>query len=196
MNPINPESPISVSESHFFVFSDKFEIAVIIFVCFLSALCCLHMSNTISKIPGNQNFELDVGYSDCFRHFGSPMSYTVTQILFFLCVTCLNVSSIVDTAEVVDTFFGHWVAAGSIALNIEWTDKYPVARWVQWDYNSCSESMLVSGDCVPFFEERGILFTIGYGITLLVFLPVRIPPLTCKETISFARKLRQNKLYD
>ena len=33
---------------------------VIIFVCILSALCCLHMSNTISKIPNNQDFTSDV----------------------------------------------------------------------------------------------------------------------------------------
>ena len=35
---------------------------VIIFVCVLSALCCLHMSNTISKVPGNYNFTKDVSY--------------------------------------------------------------------------------------------------------------------------------------
>jgi len=34
--------------------------AAIIFVCILSALCCLHMSNSISKVPNNQNFGLDV----------------------------------------------------------------------------------------------------------------------------------------
>ena len=33
---------------------------VIIFVCALSALCCLHMSSTISKVPNNQNFSSDV----------------------------------------------------------------------------------------------------------------------------------------
>jgi hypothetical protein len=33
---------------------------VIMFVCILSALCCLHMSNTISKVPGNRNFTKDV----------------------------------------------------------------------------------------------------------------------------------------
>lgn len=36
---------------------------VIIFVCILSALCCLHTSNTISKVPSNQNFTSDVSCS-------------------------------------------------------------------------------------------------------------------------------------
>jgi hypothetical protein len=53
---------------------------VIIFVCILSALCCLHMSNTISKIPNNQDFTSDISYSESFRHFWSPKSYNLTQV--------------------------------------------------------------------------------------------------------------------
>ena len=34
--------------------------------------------------------------------------------------------------------------------------------------------MLSSGECVPFFDEEGFLFTIGYGITLLAFLPMAL----------------------
>jgi len=148
--------------------------AVIIFVCILTALCCLHMSNTISKVPKNQNFGSDIGYSECFRHFGGSKSYYFTQVLFFCCIMCLNISSIVDTAEIVDTFFGHWVPNGSVAINFQWTDEHFLVHLVNWDYNSCSEKMLVSGDCVPFFDEEGFLFTIGYAITLLTFLPMAV----------------------
>lgn len=147
---------------------------VIIFVCILSALCCLHMSNTISKLPGNQNFDSDISYSESFRHFFGPKSYTFTQILFFCCVTCLNVSSIVDTAQVVDTFFAHWISSGSVALNFEWTQSHLQVRWINWDYGGCSETMLSSGECVPFFDEEGILFTAGYAIVLIIFLPMAV----------------------
>jgi hypothetical protein len=34
--------------------------ATVIFVCILSALCCLHMANTISKVPGNSNYKKEV----------------------------------------------------------------------------------------------------------------------------------------
>ncbi|OEU09963.1 hypothetical protein FRACYDRAFT_247571 [Fragilariopsis cylindrus CCMP1102] len=149
--------------------------AVIIFVCILSALCCLHMSNTISKVHNNKHFSLDVGYSECFQQFWGPKSYFYTQVLFFCCVTCLNVSSIVDTAQVVDTFFGHWVPHGSSAVNFQWIDNKVDVRWINWDYSVCSEELLISGECVPFFDsEGGILLTIGYVVTVLVFLPMAL----------------------
>lgn len=147
---------------------------VIIFVCILSALCCLHMSNTISKLPNNQNFISDISYSESFRHFFGAKSYSFTQVLFFCCVTCLNVSSIVDTAQVVDTFFAHWVSTGSVALNFEWNQSHPQVRLINWDYSGCSEEMLSSGECVPFFDEEGILLTVGYVIVLLTFLPMAV----------------------
>eukprot|EP00539_Tryblionella_compressa_P011125 CAMPEP_0178803704 /NCGR_PEP_ID=MMETSP0745-20121128/14633_1 /TAXON_ID=913974 /ORGANISM="Nitzschia punctata, Strain CCMP561" /LENGTH=535 /DNA_ID=CAMNT_0020462845 /DNA_START=145 /DNA_END=1752 /DNA_ORIENTATION=- len=149
---------------------------VIIFVCILSALCCLHMSNTISKVPGNDTFTMDIGFSECFRYFWGPRSFAYTQLLFFCCITCLNVSSIVDTAQVVDTFLGHWVKGGSGAINLVWdndTERFQI-RWLHWSYQECSEEMLITGECLPFLDDDGILFTLGYAITLLIFLPMAL----------------------
>ena len=53
---------IFVSISHKFCWSHFKFTAVIIFVCILSAFCCLHMSNTISKVPNNHTFGLDVSH--------------------------------------------------------------------------------------------------------------------------------------
>ena len=39
-------------------------ILTVIFVCILSALCCLHMANTISKVVGNSDFKLEVRTRD------------------------------------------------------------------------------------------------------------------------------------
>lgn len=83
-------------------------------------------------------------------------------------------SSIVDTAEVVDTFFGHWIPNGSIGINFQWSDGQPLVQLVNWDYGGCSEKMLMSGECIPFLDTDGILFTIGYAITMLVFLPMAV----------------------
>ncbi len=115
-----------------------------------------------------------ISYSECFRYFWGPKSYSFTQVLFYCCVTCLNVSSIVDTAQVVDTFFAHWVWTGSVALNFEWINNHVQVRWINWDYSGCDESMLSSGECVPFFDEEGILFTVGYAIIVLIFLPMAV----------------------
>lgn len=149
----------------------------IVFICIVSALCCLHMSNTISKVENNQHFKSDIGYSEAFAQFWGNKSYMYTQILFFFCITCLNVSSIVDTAQVLDTFFGHWIPSGSRAINFQWINNNVHIRWITWDYSVCSEEMLISGECIPFQHTEGILFTIGYAITFIIFLPMALTDL-------------------
>jgi hypothetical protein len=52
----------------------------------------------------------------------------VTEIIFF-CI-CLNISSIVDTAQVVDTFAGHFVGS-SVAMHI--SGEHQDLRLVHWD---------------------------------------------------------------
>eukprot|EP00537_Pseudo-nitzschia_pungens_P003178 CAMPEP_0172356626 /NCGR_PEP_ID=MMETSP1060-20121228/1017_1 /TAXON_ID=37318 /ORGANISM="Pseudo-nitzschia pungens, Strain cf. cingulata" /LENGTH=484 /DNA_ID=CAMNT_0013076857 /DNA_START=215 /DNA_END=1665 /DNA_ORIENTATION=+ len=157
--------------------------AAIVFTCILSAFCCLHMSNTISKVQHNHDFSFDIGYSECFRRLWGPKSYNFTQVLFFLCVTCLNVSSIVDTAEVVDTFFGHWVVTGTMAINFQWIDNQLSVRLANWDYSNCSEESLIAGECVPYHGATGILLTSGYVVTLLTFLPMALMDLKENATI-------------
>jgi hypothetical protein len=86
------------------------------------------------------------------------------------------VSSLVDISQVVDTFVGHWIDGGSGALQFHWVDATGRLQvdWVRWDYMSCTEDMLVKGNCVPFFDQDGFLFTIGYGVILLIFLPMAL----------------------
>ena len=106
----------------------------------------------------------------------------MTQILFFCCITCLNVSSIVDTAQVIDTFLGHWSPGGSVAINFFYNDD---GDWdidlVQWDYSLCSEQMLLDGDCLPFLQTSGIVLTAGYALTLLIFCPMALMDLKVRD---------------
>jgi hypothetical protein len=48
----------------------------VVFVCILSALCCLHMANTLSKIPGNPNFKREVRHS---FHFSQLVDFSRIQ---------------------------------------------------------------------------------------------------------------------
>lgn len=159
----------------------------LIFVSILSALCCLHMSNTISKVSGNSNFKREIEYSETFEKFWGHKSFLLTQALFFCCVTCLNISSIIDTSQVVDTVLGHWVRGGSVALNLFWANGQINAEIVRWDYSSCPEEMLESGECIPFHEDQGWYCTLGYLITLLVFIPMALMDLkvSCVRWIVF-----------
>lgn len=164
----------------------------LVVVCALSALCCLHLANTISKVPHNQNFSQEVEFSQAFAHFWGRKWFWITQILFFGCITCLNISSIVDTGQVVDTFFGHWSPFGTIALRVGGPNG---TEWLQWDYSICSHQDLLQGNCLPFQPTStatnqtttmslestgtvpsfsGILFSIGDVVTSLFFLPLAL----------------------
>ena len=139
------------------------------------------MANTISKVPGNSNYKKEVEYSETFEKFWGHRSFVCTQILFFCCVTCLNVSSIVDTAQVIDTILGHWLHTG--AINFVGFKDYilPSIQWKNWDYTACSQEMLADGDCVPFGEEDGIIFSLGYAAVLVIFVPMALMDLkVCK----------------
>jgi hypothetical protein len=98
----------------------------------------------------------------------------------------LNVSSIVDVSQVVDTFLGHWYPGGSGGINFMWTKAEGLdVQWVRWDYSDCSEEMLITGECIPFCDEDGILFTVGYAIILMVFVPMALMDLKVRTDASF-----------
>lgn len=147
----------------------------VIFVCLLSALGCLHMANTISKVRGNSDFKMEVEYSETFERFWGHRSYVVTQILFFCCITCLNASSIVDSAQVIDTVLGHWSPGGSAAINFYYNKDGDLdIILVKWDYSLCSENMLLDGACLPFLQTSGIILSAGYALTFLIFFPMAL----------------------
>ena len=174
--------------------------ATILFVCFLAAFCSLHMANSISKIPVgsrgslsiengdssessstgnssartiyNHDFRSEVEFSAAFSAFWGKPWYFVTQMLFLGCITCLNISSIVDTSQVVDTVLGH--TTGSFALQVGHR-----SRWVYWDAKACTPQELDEGICLPFApflkdDDGTVLFTMGTAATTLFFLPLAL----------------------
>jgi hypothetical protein len=104
-----------------------------------------------------------------------------TQVLFFFSITCLNVSSLVDTAEVVDTFLGHWVHGGSSALQFLWNNTGLHIHIINWSYEMCSEEMMITGECVPFLDYDGVLLTMGYAITFMIFFPMALMDLKVRR---------------
>lgn len=146
----------------------------LVFICILSSLCSLHMANTISKVPGNKQFRKEIEFSQSFFMFWGRKWFLVTQFVYFCCVTCLNISSIVDTAQVVDTFIGHWIS-NAVALEI------PQFTLVEWNPSLCSQERLMSGECIPFEQHDGMLLTGGYIITILLFLPLALMDLKVRH---------------
>jgi len=148
----------------------------ILLVCFLSIMCSLHMANVISKIPGNNNFQKEVEYSEAFRYF-TPKYFVFTQISFFMCILCANMASIVDTAQVVDDFLANF-GGRTVALRMH----PPPIELVRWNGSDCQDPEL--GPCDPFNLEGdgSLLITSGYVISLISFLPLGLMDL--KENAS------------
>ncbi len=165
----------------------------------LSSLGSLHMARVLSQVPGNDNFELEVEYSEAFRRFfahdeaqpiaGKPTTkmmrsqywFVGTQVIFFACVTCLSISSLVDSAQVFDTILANTLG-GTRALQITTTSTNTTTsgfHLVKWTYSSCTEELLLEGRCIPFEEvgdgdDDGVLFTAGYFLNILFFLPLSL----------------------
>ena len=153
--------------------------SVLIFVCVLSALCSLHMANVISKVPGNADFSRTVEYSDAFRIFWGQKAYILTHVAFFVCITCLNISSVVDTAQIIDQIIAHVFGyTSAFRLSLSGTNK--VKYWSQAD---CGHHRIAAGECIPFHHQKDdqLLITLGYVTTVGLFLPLAMMDL--KENI-------------
>ena len=125
---------------------------------------CDAMQNSISH-----DLAPKVEFSEPFREFWGRKAFFVTQILFFLCTVCLNVAAIVDTAEVVDTFFGH-SPFGSAGVRFDNFDL----EFMHWKHGPCSRKEVKNGLCIAFGDDSygNFLLTAGYLVAAAVFLPV------------------------
>mmetsp|Transcript_49019 Transcript_49019/g.95848 ORF Transcript_49019/g.95848 Transcript_49019/m.95848 type:complete len:518 (+) Transcript_49019:108-1661(+) len=132
----------------------------ILFVSVLSAFSSLHMANVISKVPGNLQFRKETEYSEAFRYFGGEAAFYASQIIFFLCVMCQVVASIVDVAQVSDQFF-----TKAYALQFS-----PEFRFISWSHASCLETEVEN--CIPFHNDGNLILTGGYLISAACFLPL------------------------
>lgn len=182
-------------------------IATLVFVGALCSWSSLHLANAISKMGdsidgrnGNRNFEQEIEFSQAFqRAFPNHKRtwYWTTQFLFWGCITCLNISAIVDTAQVVDTFVGHhgYYGTGAVVIHFHHPDSSkntqddggPVVEWVQWDASICTTDELLDGQCLPFAEWEHVpdiaLISFGKVVVTLVFLPLAL--LDLKENVAW-----------
>lgn len=152
--------------------------SALLIVGVVSALCCMHTANVVSKVPGNSNFDKVVEFSDPYRIFWGRRAYYGTQIIFYLCTLCVNIAAIVDTAQIVDSFLGHSPMG-------TWCYSFDNGGWKQWIHQkACSRDEVKLGECLPFADDDygEIILTLGYIITTAVFLPICLLDLKVRST--------------
>lgn len=142
-------------------------------------------------VTTNHDFCVHVEYSQTFGALAGPRAYWMSQFLFYGCVTCLNIGSIVYTAQVVDTVLGNWCQPyGTVGVLWRIDKENSGLQWIQWDAaTKCSKDQLREGSCVPFsssdtsVDGMHMIWSAGMFLTTLVFLPLSL--LDLKENVSW-----------
>jgi hypothetical protein len=90
----------------------------VVFVCILSAVCSLHLANTISKVPGNGNYKKEVSTWNVILAVWMYASFTLdpTSVWLF----CRHSSCRLNTAKCFDHFGGkkHSSTVRSLSLAV------------------------------------------------------------------------------
>lgn len=149
----------------------------IIVVCAATILGNLYFANAISKLSGNYDFGKEVQYSEAFRQYWPNNSkwYRSTEVIFFLCVTCLTVSSLVDSAQVFDVMLSKAEILGgnTYALRCATSSEGFGCDYEIWSSSDC----LSEEECRPFSDqndEGGVLLSMGYLLNVIFFMPLAL----------------------
>jgi hypothetical protein len=82
---------------------------------------------------------------------------------------CLLIASIVDTAQVLDQIFAHRSQGVSALRMVEGSIDI-----VSWKSDNCLQQEIVTGECIPFFNEKdgSLIISLGYIVAALPFIPM------------------------
>lgn len=112
-----------------------------------------------------------IEFSDTFRIFLGDAAFTFTQFAYYGCVTCLNIASIVDISQVLDSIISHNLIS-TVAL--QWTHGRSL-EIVQWDQDACTDHQVKAGICIPFHQSRDhFIITVGYVLAAIIFIPMSL----------------------
>jgi amino acid permease len=151
------------------------------FVCISASLCGTFLADSIASIPNNHNFDMQVDFSSAFRYTVGEEWYVVAETLFLISCFVQAIAGIVSTAQSLDGFIASFLFGRTYAFEF-----YPNFGIISWTPELCHEETSVSvesnlDDCTPFHNAGSLIFTVGFVITALIFIPLGLGHL--KETI-------------
>jgi hypothetical protein len=148
----------------------------IIFIYLCATLCGTLFSDAISAIPGNKTFDRHVDFSSAFRLIIGYEVYVVAETLFLITCAVQAVTAIVESAQSVDGFLASFLIGKTYALQL-----HPTVEFISWAPDLCYEvenkltddvPISETADCTPFNGAGGLLISLGFIITTLIFLPL------------------------
>ncbi len=153
----------------------------ILFVYVSASLCGTLLADSIASIPKNHDFDLQIDFSSAFRYTVGEDWYVVAETLFLISCGVQACAGIVETAQSLDGFIASFLFGKTYA--IEFYPKFEIITWTPTLCHEETETMDESNleDCTPFHNAGTLVFTLGFFVTALVFLPLGRGHL--KETI-------------
>lgn len=143
-------------------------------ICVSSTGAAQLLCDSIARMPGNDNLEVRIEYSEAFRHYLGDRSAIASQVIFFCGIFTQTVASIIGTAQSMD---------GLIVLMFDKTwalqvGASPGQRFVTWTPEEYCGTLHNKSQCVPFSTlspeapEIGVIISTGYICTLLLLAPL------------------------
>jgi hypothetical protein len=153
----------------------------IFFVFICASLCGTLLADSIASIPNNSRYDLQIDFSSAFRYTVGEDWYVVAETLFLISCVVQASAGIVETAQSLDGFIASFLLGKTYAIEF-----YPTLQFISWSPDLCHEETISSkesnlADCTPFHNAGTLVFTLGFLITTLIFLPLGRGHL--KETI-------------
>ena len=139
-----------------------------------SSLCGTILSEAISSLPGNADFDNNIEFSLAFLLLGGEMWFILAEMLFLASCMVQCFSGIVEVAHTIDAVLASSIIGKTYALQL-----YPSIDLLSWSDKSCDSS----STCTPFFYDGPFIISLGYVLTTLLLYPFGTGHI--KETISF-----------
>ena len=154
------------------------------FAFLVSSFACTMTCQAMQMAPGNHRFTNRMEYCDVIAHYlggrgvGSVrVWYCAAQLLYNICLTCLNVGSIIVTAQTVDQiilfFFG-----SSYALEV-----YPTVDWIRETQARLDNSTALPFATDPQGHVNPFVLSLGYAVSLVGIMPMGF--MTLEDNIIF-----------
>ena len=139
-----------------------------------SSLCGTILSEAISSLPGNADFDNNIEFSLVFWLLGDKMWFVAAEMLFLASCMVQCFSGIVEVAHTIDAVLASSILGKTYALQLS-----PSIEFVSWSDSSCDSS----SNCTPFSYHGPFIISLGYILTTALLYPFGTGHL--KETISF-----------
>lgn len=127
-------------------------------VCGLSYICSVMIIEAMAAMPGNAKFDKRVEYTSLAYFYLGKYGYGVTQLFFQLSLACNNISSIIQSVQVMD-----FALAAIFGKSCATPEFYPSFAF------HCPDP--VSGD-ITVFGDGVYVLSIGFILTALLCAPL------------------------